>query len=161
MKAEPQLEAPPPEKAKPPRQTWRVLFLDSAENVELLKRAGKDAGYAVVGATTIEEAWAFLDGKDHADVIVCAAHLKEESMFEFLKAVRESPHRNARFLILSLHPGEIGARVDRLAAATGLLLGADDYTSMPTFDADRLVAHIRRLQPPVPAALRASEGGAR
>ena len=158
MTKEPALEAPPRESAKPPRQTFRILFLDNADNVELLKRAAKDAGYAVVGATTLEQAWAFLDGKDHADVIVCAAHLKEESTFEFLRAVRASEHRASRFLILSLHPGPIGARLDRLAAGTGLLLGADDFLSMPTFDPRRLVAHIRSLQPPVPMAVQATGG---
>jgi hypothetical protein len=51
-------------------------------------------------------AWAFLDGKDHADVIVCAAHLEEESMFEFLRGVRDSEaHQSAKFLILALAEG--------------------------------------------------------
>ena len=85
MQKEPQVEYPAPKDAKPPMKTWRILFLDSAENVKKLKDACKHAGYEVVGALTIEEAWAFLDGKDHADVIVCAAHLEEESMFGFLK----------------------------------------------------------------------------
>ncbi len=77
MWKEPKVEYPAPEDARPPTQTWRILFLDRAKNVEKLKDACKHAGYAVVGATTIEEAWAFLQGEDRADVIVCAAHLEE------------------------------------------------------------------------------------
>jgi CheY-like chemotaxis protein len=160
MTTEPKLELPPPEKAKPPMQTWRILFLDSPENVELLKREAKDCGYAVVGATTIDEAWAFLEGKDHADVIVCAAHLRQDSMFEFLKGVRDSElHGDARFLLLSLHPGEVGARLDRSAASAGLRLGADAYLHMPVFDARELIAHIRQLQPRVPMLQQAIADG--
>src|SRR5436190_15358797 len=131
MSLEPPLERPSPENAKSPQQTWRILFLDGPENVEKLKEAGKEAGYVVVGAITIAEAWAFLEGKDHVDVIVCAAHLEEESMFEFLKGVRDNEiHRDAGFLILSLSPGEVGARVDRIATRAGMLLGADAYAVM-------------------------------
>lgn len=151
MAKEPPLERPLPEDAKSPHQTWRILFLDSPENVEKLKDAGKEAGYVVVGAVTIAEAWAFLHGKNHADVIVCAAHLQEESMFEFLQGVRDNEaHKDASFLILSLSPGEIGARLDRSATRAGMLLGADAYAVMPVFDPNALIAHIKSLQPRVP-----------
>ena len=151
MQKEPEVEYPAPRDAKSPMKTWRILFLDSAENVEKLKDACKHAGYEVVGALTIEEAWAFLDGKDHADVIVCAAHLEEESMFEFLRGVRESEvHRGAKFLILSLAPTAWGARLDRSTASAGMALGADSYAIMPVFDPHELVALIKKLQPPVP-----------
>ena len=151
MPKEPQLERPAPENARSPQNTWRILFLDKPENVELLKAVCKEVGYVVVGAITIEEAWAFLEGKDHADVIVCAAHLEEESVFEFLRRVRDSEvHRNASFLILSLEPGAAGARLDRSAASAGMLLGADSYAVMPVFDPGELIAHIKKLQPRVP-----------
>ena len=151
MPKEPSLERPSPEDARSPRKTWRILFLDSPENVEQLKGACKEAGYVVVGAISIAEAWAFLDGKDHADVIVCAAHLEEESVFEFLKGVRENEtHRHTSFLILSLHPGEAGARLDRSATRAGMLLGADGYLVMPSFDSLALIAHIEQVQPRVP-----------
>ena len=151
MLAEPKIEHPAPENARSPMKTWRILFLDSAENIEQLKDACKDVGYTVAGALTIEEAWAFLDGKDHADVIVCAAHLEEESMFEFLRSVRDSEvHRNAKFLILSLAPGAAGERLHRSTASAGMALGADTYASMPVFDPRKLIALIKNLQPSVP-----------
>jgi len=131
--------------------TWRLLFVDSVENVELLKDACKDAGYQVVGARTLDEAWAFLDGEDHADVIICAAHLEEESMFDLLKSVRASAvHRKSMFLILSLAPSAIGERLDRSTAKAGMMLGADLYAIMPVFDPHELVALIKQLQPAVP-----------
>src|SRR5512134_2295398 len=112
MLKEPALEHPAAEDAKPPMKTWRVLFLDNPQNIEKLKDACKDEGYAVAGALTIAEAWAFLDGKDHVDVIVCAAHLEEESMFQFLKRVRDSKvHGDAKFLILALATSALGSQL--------------------------------------------------
>jgi DNA-binding response OmpR family regulator len=151
MQKEPKVEYPAPKDARSPMKTWRILFLDSAGNVKKLKDACKHAGYEVVGALTIEEAWAFLDGKDHADVIICAPHLEEGSMFEFLQGVRDSKvQRNAKFLILSLAPGTLGARLRHSTASAGLALGADAYVDMPVFDPHELVARIKKLQPLVP-----------
>lgn len=151
MSKEPKVEHPTPEDSKPPMETWRILFLDSAENIEQLKSACKDVGYTVVGALTIEDAWAFLSGKDHADVIVCAAHLKEESMFEFLQEVRENEvHRKSMFLILSLEAGAAGERLHQSTARAGIALGADKYAIMPVFDPVELVELIKALQPSVP-----------
>lgn len=151
MQTEPVLEHPAPEDARPPMKTWRILFLDSPENVQKLKDACKDEGYAVVGALTIAEAWAFLDGKNHVDVIVCAAHLEEESMFEFLKRVRDSKvHGDAKFLILALATGAMGTLLHPSTARAGFALGADTYVIMPVFDPQELVARIRKLQPSVP-----------
>lgn len=148
---QPDIEHPATKDAKSPLQTWRILFLDSAENVEQLKRACKVCGYAVVGSTTIKEAWAFLDGKNHVDVIVCAAHLEEESMFQFLKDVRANKkHGNAAFLILSLEPGTSGARMDRSTERAGMLLGADAYLIMPVFDGPELISQIQKFQPLIP-----------
>ena len=151
MTKQPDLEHPAPADAKIPHETWRILFLDSADNIVQLKNACKDVGYVVVGSTTIDEAWAFLNGKDHVDVIVCAAHLEEESMFKFLKDVRANDtHQKAAFLILSLKPGTIGAFVDRSTALAGIALGADAYLIMPVFDAVELIAQIQKLQPDIP-----------
>lgn len=160
MTKEPEVEYPAPKDARVPMKTWRVLFLDHAENVENLKDACKDAGYTVVGALTIGEAWAFLDGKDHADVIVCAAHLEEESMFEFLKSVRHSEvHGHVKFLILSLAPGAVGAQLHGSTARTGIALGADEYAIMPVFDPHKLVALIKKLQPCVPMVQQSATEG--
>ena len=138
-----------PEGAGPPTETW--LFLDGVNNIERVKVTCKEAGHTVFGARTIEEAWAFLNGKAHVEVIVCAAHLEEGSMFEFLRGVRNSKvHGNAKFLILSLTPGAMGKRLHRSTASAGLALGADAYATMPVFDPDKLAALIKNLQSPGP-----------
>lgn len=151
MSKQPSMEHPASMDAKPPLETWRILFLDSADHVIQLKDACKKDGYVVVGSTTIEAAWSFLNGKDHVDVIVCAAHLEEQSVFKFLQEVRKNEiHGNAAFLILSLEPSETGVRLDRSAERTGILLGASGYLVMPVFDAPALIAQIRKLQPLIP-----------
>lgn len=151
MADEPELEYPDPDHARPPEQTWRILFLDRLEKVDLLKETCKERGYVVVGAETIAEAMACLEGKDHVDVIVCAAHLETGSMFTFLEKVRGNPqHSSTVFLILSLEPTAVGARLDRSAARAGMALGADAYLIMPIFDSGALLTQIRELQPAVP-----------
>ena len=151
MTIQPEMEHPAAEDAKPPLKTWRILFLDSTENATLLTEACTKVGYVAISSATLEEAWAFLDGKDHVDVIVCAAHLEEESMFKFLKQIRDhEKHGNVAFLILSLEPGAIGTRVDQSTARTGILLGADGYLIMPEFDPGQLIEHIEKLQPRIP-----------
>ena len=151
MTKQPEIEHPAPADAKPTEKTWRILFLDSIENIGELKEACKKAGYVVIGLTTIHEALAFLLEKDHVDVIVCAAHLEEESMFQFLKSVRDDEiHQNSAFLILSLEPGSVGAQVDLSTARAGMALGADGYLIMPEFDPAELIAQIEKLKPAVP-----------
>lgn len=161
MPREPEMELPNSGDARCAAETWRILFVDSQEHNDLLKEACKKYGYAVIGASTLEEAWLFLNGRDHVDVIVCAAHLEEESMFQFLHDVRTSEgHHDAAFLILSLEPRVAGSRLDRSAAAAGLALGADAFAPMPVFDVSALVEHLRRLQPSTPTLLQTSDGSA-
>ena len=151
MQKEPEVKNFPPEDSRLRMTPWTILFLDSVENVERLKEACKDAGYAVVGATTIEEAWTCLRGKDPVDVIACAPHLEDGSMFEFLQDVRNSKlHRNAKFIILSLAPGAMSARLHSSTASAGVALGADAYCNMPVLDPAKLVALIKKLETPVP-----------
>lgn len=78
-------------------------------------------------------------------------------MFGFLKGVRDSEaHRDAKFLILSLHDGVAGAQLDSSTARAGIVLGADAYVAMPVFDAHQLVAQIKKLQPSIPRLQRCS-----
>ena len=145
------IELPVAADAKSPQQTWRILFLDNADHIAQLKDTCKKMGYAVVGSTSIQDAWTFLNGKDHVDVIVCAAHLEEESVFKFLKEVRDhDKHSKVAFLILSLESGSMGAQVDRSTARTGMALGASGYLVMPQFDASQLITQIQKLQPDIP-----------
>lgn len=135
----------------PAKDTFRILIMDTLEHTDQLKGACKDAGHSVVAAQTIKEAFAFLDGKDHADVIVCAAYLEDESMFEFLQRLRKDPiHAKSMFMILALEPGPTATKLNYSTEVAGRSLGADAFVSMPEFDAAQLIAEIKILLPLVP-----------
>ncbi|MBY0548435.1 MAG: response regulator [Candidatus Obscuribacterales bacterium] len=133
------------------KNTFRILIMDTPQHVAQLKAACNDAGHSVVSAHTIKEAFLFLDGKNHADVIVCAAHLEDESMFEFLKRLRADPiHKKSMFMILALEPGPKAIQLSDSTKRAALLLGADAFVSMPAFDASQLIAEIKKVLPLVP-----------
>ncbi len=151
MTDEPKVEKATPECKLPAKDTFRILIMDTVENTDQLKAACKDVGHDVVAAQSIKEAFAFLDGKDHADVIVCAAYLEDESMFDFLKRLKTNPiHKCTMFMTLALEPGPIGYKVMASTERTGELLGADAFIHMPEFDAAQLIAEIKKLLPEVP-----------
>jgi CheY-like chemotaxis protein len=150
MTEEPKVEQATPRLAA--KDTFRILIMDTVEHTDELKAACKDAGHSVVAAQTIKEAFAFLDDKDHADVIVCAAYLEDESMFEFLRRLRTDPtHKDSMFMILALAPGPAGVKLNASVEIAGKTLGSDAFISMPMFDAPQLIAEIKKLLPLVPA----------
>jgi CheY-like chemotaxis protein len=149
MPNEPKVEAATPELAA--KDTFRILIMDTIEHVNQLKEACKDAGHSVVAAHSIQEAFAFLDGKNHADVIVCAAYMENESMFEFLRRLRGNPiHKDSMFMTLALAPGPTASRTNVSTEKAGRLLGADAFISMPIFDGVQLIAEIKKLLPSIP-----------
>jgi CheY-like chemotaxis protein len=149
MPKPPDVEKACPERAA--KDTFRILIMDTVDHVNQLKEACKAAGHSVVPAHTIEEAFAFLDTTNHADVIICAAYLEDESMFEFLRRLRSNPvHKDSMFAILALEPGISGARTNSSTEQAGKLLGANAFINMPVFDPVQLIAEIRKLLPAVP-----------
>lgn len=133
------------------KYTFRILIMDSVEHVDQLKEACKNAGHSVLACHTIESAFAFLDGVDNADVIICAAYLEDESLFDFLERLRTTPlHKGTKFMTLALAPGHIGARSNAVTEKAGDLLGADAFISMPVFDPEQLLVEIEKLLPSVP-----------
>lgn len=134
------------------QDTFRILIMDTPEHTNQLKAACKDAGHSVIGVQSIREAFSFLDGRNHADVIVCAAHLEDESVFEFLQKLKSNPiHKDSMFMTLSLAPGPIGVQLNESVEKAGRLLGANAFVSMPVFDAEQLIAEIKKLLPLLPA----------
>jgi CheY-like chemotaxis protein len=136
-----------------PTETFRILMLENPENIEKLKECCRHAGHEVVPVRTIHEAMAFLDSKDHVDLIISAVHLQNESVLEFLTRVKsdDSMHKEVVFVMLCLDPGQIGSVTNDLNAQTGRMLGADKYLLMPIFAADQLMVEIAELLPKLPA----------
>lgn len=150
------VEEPPVEQASPgaklpPKDTFRILIMDTIENTVLLKNACKDAGHSVAAAHSIDEAFAFLNGTDHADVIVCAAYLENESLFDFLRKIRaDALHRDTMFMTLALAPGPVGVKINGSTESAGKAMGSDVFINMPVFDANLLISEIKKLLPLVP-----------
>jgi hypothetical protein len=55
------------------------------------------------------------------------------------------------FIILCAEPGMLAAVTSPAVEIASALLGADKYLLMVEFDADRLMAEIEPLLPPIPA----------
>jgi CheY-like chemotaxis protein len=136
-----------------PTKTFRILTLENPENIEKLKECCRHAGHEVVPVRTIQEAMAFLDSKDHVDLIISAVHLQNESVLEFLTLVKthDSVHKEVVFVMLCLDPGQIGSVTNDLNAKAGEMMGADKYLLMPVFDAAKLMLEIASLLPEMPA----------
>lgn len=151
MTNEPAVEASTPSSRLPAEDTFRILIMDTVEHTDLLKTACKEVGHSVIAAHSIEESFAFLNGKDHADVIVCAAYLEDESLFDFLRRLRKDPiHKDTMFMTLALAPGPLGTKVNASTEKAGSVLGSDVFVSMPQFDAAVLIAEIKKLLPETP-----------
>lgn len=148
-KEEPKVEQATPVLAD--KDTFRILIVDTVEHTDQLKAACKNAGHSVIATHTVKEAFAFLDGKDHADVIVCAAYMQDESMFDFLHLLRsDHSHNDSMFMILALAPGPVGVKLNASVEIAGRQLGADAFISMPSFDGELLIAEIKKLLQLVP-----------
>lgn len=133
--------------------TYRILALENVENIEKLKEACKLAGHQVVAVLTIAEAMAFLETKDHVDLIIAAAHLKNESVFEFLQRVKsnDSHLKDVPFVMLSAEPGPLAIITSPAVEIAADVMGADKYLLMPEFDGARLMQEIEQLLPPIPS----------
>lgn len=131
--------------------TYRILALENPDNIARLKEACKSAGHEVVPVLTISEGMAFLDARDHVDVIVSAAHLRDESVFEFLQMVKKSElHCKVPFLMLCTEPGGVGLLTSPAVKIASEIMGADNYVLMPTFDAQKLMDEIEKILGPFP-----------
>ncbi len=132
--------------------TYRILALENPENIDKLKEAWKSAGHQVVPVLTIAQAMAFLDSRDHVDLIISAAHLEEESVFEFLQRIKapDSMHKDVAFVMLCLEPNLMASAINKSTELAGKLLGADKYVYMEEFDAEFLVAQLEPLLPNSP-----------
>src|ERR1700730_9182188 len=141
-------EVEQPYKHLPDRQTYRVLAIDTPEQVAELTFACKALGHEVVPVLTIKEGMDFMNKQDHVDVIVSAAHLENESVFDFLKLIKSSPkHKDVPFMVICAEPGELGLFVNDVVEKAANILGAAKYLVMDTFNVHQLMKEITALLP--------------
>lgn len=136
-------------KRRPPADTYRVLVLDGKnDHMPRIVEACKKAGQEVVPCWSVQDAFKFLDTKDHVDVIVVEAFMEEESVFDFLKAAKEMPeHRDVPIVIMAAEPSAIGLFCMPSVAQSAEVLGAYKFIVMPKFDEMHLVREILAILP--------------
>lgn len=136
-----------------PRDRWqyRILVLETAEHVAELTETLETGAYEVVPIETIKQAFDFLESLDHVDLIIAAAHLETENVFEFLKAVKKSKHlAEIPVLIFCTDPGAVALATSEATESASNILGADSYLLMETFDPLRVLQEIEAHVPEAP-----------
>jgi CheY-like chemotaxis protein len=131
---------------------YRILALiENADECRQLSAAAASRGHEVVHMRTIAEAMNWLNSRDHMDVIVSSVHLQNESVFEFLKAVKQDPrHDWIQFVMLCTAPNELAQFLNDQIERAAYVLGADKYLMMPELDARRLLDEIEASLPGQP-----------
>ena len=116
----------------------RVLVVDDDPDIryaaELVLRRG---GHVVSSVCDGKGALAFFDGAGTCDLVLCDRMMPNLNGLQLLRALRERPMAQPRFLFLSAQvlPGEIDE---------ARRLGADGYLAKP-FEPKELLAEIARL----------------
>lgn len=128
---------------------YRILMLDDRpERVEEVRTVASQAGHELVSCRTVAGAMDWLNTKDHVDVIISGAFLENESVFDFLKAVKSDPrHSWVQFVMLCTEPGELALFMDDTVRNAARLLGADKYVMLPEFSPKRLLREIEASLP--------------
>lgn len=136
-------------KPRPANDCYRILVLDDdRQQMEKIKAACLLVGQEVVPVSTISEGMHFLTTKDHVDVVVTEAYLEDESVFEFLKALKAIPdHQDVPVMVLAVDPGQIGQFCSQMMQQTFKVFGAHKFLVMAEFDLEHLMREIAALLP--------------
>ncbi len=136
-------------KPRPPGDCYRILVLgEKIGHLDEIKQACKALGQEVVPVTSIQEGLTFLDTKDHVDVVVAEAFLEQESVFDFLKQLREHPmHQDVPVMLMAAEPSATGEFCLPSVEQAAQVLGAYKFIYMPHFDVKRLMREVQAILP--------------
>ena len=121
------------------REAGSVLIVnDLPEQLSLMDRLLRKAGYSVITAVDGEEALEVAK-RERPDLVISDVTMPRLSGIEFCRRMREDAEmKSTPILLASAH------RRDTESVVQGLKSGADDYLEVP-FDATRLIAKVSRL----------------
>lgn len=147
----PQRELRKQKRIAPAVKGYRILFLDDrADHINALLEAGGLGGHEVRVAHQLSEAHAWLDQRNHVDVIISCTHMGKNNIIEFIEKIKLDAHHSwMQFVLLAAEQKQIA---DFLQVATEgpSGLGADKYVVMEKFDAMRLLKEIEASLPARP-----------
>ncbi|HEY9755354.1 MAG TPA: response regulator [Oculatellaceae cyanobacterium] len=86
------------------------------------------------------------------DLVLCAAHLTDESFFDFLKSLRRAQDRADRtipFICCSTSRSEFSKTVEEPIRQACRLLGGDHYLTTDEFFSDQLPHEVEKLLGPI------------
>lgn len=96
----------------------------------------------------LEQAFTFLETKDHVDVCIAEAFLKDESSFDFLKRMKHLPHHaQVPVMLVAWEPGDVARFCADSMASTSSILGAYKFLIMPDFDVEQMIKEVQAVLP--------------
>jgi CheY-like chemotaxis protein len=130
------------------RDAYRIIVMLDAPHFDEIADACKKAGHEIVRVNTTVELVKFLEKKDHADLVVSAAHLENENVFEMLKSIKRTPqHAEAHIMLICTEPSPLAIALNESTEIAANALGADLYLYIPRYDRDEIVKEIEKALP--------------
>lgn len=139
-----------PESADP-QTCFRILILGDGFREEI-RQACLDEGYEVVTVKNSNEAFKFLESRDHVDAAIVPAFMEQGTVFDFLLGMRRMPENlTSPIMILSAEPSQMASFCSPAVEAAAKLLGAYKFVTMPEFDLKQVIRELKVMLPDVPS----------
>jgi len=123
-----------------------LVVQDVEENIVDIKLS-LEPGHQLLIAHSVENAQTLLKAATF-DLIICGVHLKNGTVFDLLKFVKDDPERRTiPFVFFCTSTQDIAKYVSETVRNTAMLLGADKYITVEVFDAKLFRAEIESLIP--------------
>lgn len=136
-------------KPRPQDDPYRILVLvESEEHLAKIKVSCAALGQEVVSFLNLEQAFTFLETKDHVDVCIAEAFLQDESSLDFLRRMKHMPdHSKVPVMLVAWEPGEVARFCAETVASTSTMLGAYKVLIMPDFDVEQMMREVQAVLP--------------
>lgn len=139
---------------------WKILILDNPRHGVQQLHDALDADHTLIWAHTIAQAMEEIgDLKSDLDFVICGVHLENESMLDFLRAVKgEGRNERLPFICFRSVGSTIAEVFDAQIKLTSQLLGADGYIAQSKEGSSTvsLVAQLESTLIPIFAKYRVS-----
>ncbi|HEY9733825.1 MAG TPA: hypothetical protein V6C89_18085, partial [Drouetiella sp.] len=125
-----------------------LVLIESDSYLQKLTTSCAALGQEVVSFSNLEDAFVFLETRDHVDVCIAEAFLKDESSFDFLRRMKTMPHHSkVPVMLVAWEPGEVAKFCAETVASTSAVLGAYKFLIMPDFDVEHTMKEVQAVLP--------------
>jgi CheY-like chemotaxis protein len=124
-----------------------LVVQEAAQNTGEIKENLESGGHQILVAQNVESAKTLLEAASF-DLLICAAHLNNGTVFDLLNFVKHDANRRTMpFLVFCCSQTELAKSVDSSLRSTALLLGADKCITQDVFNAEQLRCEIESFLP--------------